>query len=624
MAPGARKQTTYAHKRNRAKPAPAISASSPLPDHDTNANVDEYDTNSQLSSHLKRVRRRSSNPELPLSKRLRSASSKPGPTPAASPAASPTFFETPHPSVLTEAQKFKLNSSRPSDPDQISPFPNARSMPTRTSSRNKKENAARRSGASKKTKFLDSPFNSRPGSATVSPQKMVVASPQKTSFKRTLSDTRFNPNVAAQSASMANSPAYTHSPIRARRPSAPSPPRDTFLANLDIELQHALANPFFFPTDVDFNRPPSSLSMYGDTEHFFDEAQGVSTPASEQPAYRVPPAHIDMDDDDLDEYVHPMDVDLPRGPQLKEFRRERSPWLSDSLISPPNSQEWDRPPQDRAYTQSPMHDHDVDMDDELGLGMPLGAAFNDAPAGGDLKQMFDGLAIGSRNRMFGTRTRSLDSATEPTPVEPTIENRPKGRDRRGTIRASDFIKTAPAVNAVPVPLGLARRTRSGTVVGPPMTARARSLDRDREGLGEVDEGEELGGWVAEDWAVAAPPSPVVTRTGTGNSRRRRVSVSRQIQMSMGQGMLSMDRDELDFLSGPVASGSGVSMSGLMPAPVLHAKRSAAVSSNSNSKGKGKEKADVVMEEDEDEDDELLLKPGMRWDWFVFFSLYDDR
>ncbi|KAF7292013.1 hypothetical protein MIND_01227000 [Mycena indigotica] len=568
MAPSTRKQTTYAHKRNRAKAISAVSASSPLPDA-VNDDEDHYLTHAELSSRLKRSRR-SSNPELPLSKRLRSSQvlslSVPSPNPTLP---TSSAFETPHPSVLTEEQKFKLKSSRPVNPDEVSPFvPPPRTLHSRTSSRNHKENATTRR-TNNKSKFLDSPFNSRPGSAAVSPQK-TISSPEKQTFKRTLSDTNYNPNVQ-QSASTANSPTHNHN--RLRRPSAPSPPRpadwlhhDYMLSNLDIELHNAFSNPFFFPTDVDFNRPPSSLSMYGDCEHFFDDVQGESTPAR---TYRAPPPNFDTDEDVFDDV---MDVDptTSTGPKLRDIPRERSPWLSDSLISPPNSQEWNKSPR---YTQSPAKDHDFDMEDEFSLNLseePLGQAFNDAPPAVELKHMFDGLAIvqGSNKGGLSNRTRSLDSAPEPT----STDNKPKGRDRRGTIRASDFVK---------VPIAPARRTRSGTVIGPPAT-RARSLDRDNtadSSLGEVDEGEELDGWCAEDWAVAAPPSPVHIRKPRS---QRRVSLS--------QPMISMD--ELDFLSGG---------SGLITSPVTFKKPSI----------KGKEKA--VMEEDE-EDDELLLKPGMHWEF----------
>ncbi|KAJ7056154.1 hypothetical protein C8F01DRAFT_1373127 [Mycena amicta] len=599
MPPSLRKQTTYAHKRNRTKAMPAVSASSPLPDHVDDVD-DHYLSHAELSSRLKRARR-SSNPELPSSKRLRSSKPTPAASPKATPAASPSYFETPYPSLLTEEQKFKLNSSRPVHPDQVSPFPDARPITSRTSSRKQKENASLRT--SKKAKFLDSPFNSRPGSTVTSPQK-TMPSPEKKSFKRTLSDTNYNPNIP-QSASTANSPAYIHSSIRARRPSAPSPPRpgdwlrkDHILSNLDLDLQNAFANPFFFPTDVDFNRPPSSLSMYGDSDHFFDDAQGVSTPASQRGAYRVPPAGIDTDDELDDVMQDAMDVDatVPApGPRLKDFPRERSPWLSDSLISPPNSQEWNDPSQKGAYIRSPVQD--VDMEDELSLGLGLGPplpADNQRP--GDLKQMFDGLAIGSKN-LFGSRTRSLDSTAHHAPAEPTESGpKSKGRDRRGTIRASDFVKNpgGGGGGAGPTAAGLARRTRSGTVIGPPAQRdRARSLDRG-DVLGQVDEGEELGGWCAEDWAVAAPPSPLLTRKPAPRSQRR---------VSVSWSMLSMD--ELDFLPRVGKLGGA----GLMPAPVLQVKRSVAAAVG---KGKGKEKEDVVMEEDE-EDDELLLKPGMHWD-----------
>ncbi|KAJ7199176.1 hypothetical protein GGX14DRAFT_699870 [Mycena pura] len=592
MAPGTRKQTTYAHKRKRPKRTHPISVSSPL----NQPGEDDYLSNAELSRRLLKRARRSSNPEMPSSKRLKSK-----PTPAGS----PSQFETPHPSALTEEQKFKLNSSRglPVHPDQFSPLPASRRA-SRTASRNLKENAPSRS--SNKSKFLDSPFNSRPGSAVSSPQPAQLArsslsKPDEPCLKRTLSDTNYNPNIP-QSASTTNSPTRAHSPVRFRRPSAPSPqrpgdwiPKDQTLTSFDLNIHSAIGNPFFFPTNgIDFNRPPSSLSFYGDDSHFFDDAQGISTPAGKQGAYMLGSAAT-ADDERLDEpdltlTEDAMDVDVTLSSGLKARpTRERSPWLSDSLISPPPSQEWNRTPQEGAYIHRPSAN--VDMNDDLSLGLGLEPEFAFAPekdsdhaaddnravGGRGLKQMFDDLALGPNNRPLNIRTRSLDSAAEPAPADSdTARSKPKGRDRRGTIRASDFVKAG----AAPAP---ARRTRSGTVVGPVAPPqRARSLNAAAAAaiaeIGEADEREELGGWCAEGWAVAAPPSPVVTRRRPGAKQSAaRVAFPESV-------------DELDLLSGGT---------GLMPSPVLLTKRGGG--------GKGKVKQ-VVVEEDES-DDELLLKPG---------------
>ncbi|KAJ7238484.1 hypothetical protein C8J57DRAFT_1727653 [Mycena rebaudengoi] len=597
MAPASRKQITYAQKRNRSKPSKNISASSPLKEIE---DPDHYTTREELSHRLLKRARRSSNPEVFSAKKLKSS--------GITPMGSPSQYETPHPSTLTEEQKFKLNSSKglPMHPAQFSPLPVGRRVNSRTASGNLKENVARPSR--NKDKFLDSPFNSRPNSAASSPRKRTLAIPPRSLtnsaeptpnlFKRTLSDTNYNPKIP-QSASTNTSPTHSHSPTRIRRPSAPSPPRpgtwiptETNVGSFDFNFHSAPMDPFLLRSsmnEIDFNRPPSSLSIYGDSESkFFDEALGISTPASLKRAYSLGSALVDNEDSD-DERDQPdltiiadaMDVDAPSSPGMKPPRmRERSPWLSDSIISPPVSQEWNSPPKERAYAQSPPHD--VDMYDEFSLGLGPGlAAF--VPSGEQvedpvlrrsqnttdsdhLRHMFDGLDLAPKSRLLSTRTRSLDS---PSGLDIVTDAKPKGRDRRGTIRASDFTKPAPVAP---------RRTRSGTVVGPAAPAqRTSSLNvLDKGAFGEViEEDEELNGWCADGWAVAAPPSPVVMR-------KRRLVVNMQVR--------SPDRsDELDALS----NGAG-----LLPSPVLLVKRRV-----------GKEKArEAVMEEDE-EDDELLLKPG---------------
>ncbi|KAJ6469334.1 hypothetical protein C8R45DRAFT_1166885 [Mycena sanguinolenta] len=576
---GSRRQITYAHKRSRSKPTMIVSASSPIRETDDS---DLYLSRSEFSQRLLKRARRASNPEPFSSKKQR----QPEVTPAGS--HSQEQYETPHPSALSEEQKFKLNSSRglPVHPDQFSPLPVSRRRISRTGSRNLKENASL--CALKKGKLLDSPFNSRPSSAASSPQKsqpvrsspISAEHPTQGQLKRTFSDTHYNPNIP-QSASTTTSPTHAHSPVRTRRPSAPSPirsiPKDTAF---EFDFHSALADPFFLPSainDVDFDRPPSSFSFYGDADsQFFDEVQGSSTPPPKNSAYILDSAVADDDDDefqqpDLTITQDAMDIDTTCSAGMKALpNRARSPWLSDSLISPPNSQEWNRPLQEGPQSSS----QDVDMNNSLGLG--LAPAFVDPPfdtaeehpanlnpGDRDLKQMFDGLALATKNRFLNTRTRSLDSPPDDEEEDP----KPKGRDRRGTIRASDF------KNSVAPP----RRTRSGTVIGPPtQSQRAPSLN-DPEGagsVGKVDETEELNDWCADGWIVAAPPSPVLTR----KRPTKKMAVD-----------TDFETDPLDTLS----KGSG-----LLPSPVLHFPR----------KGSSKTVAtDVVMEEDED--DELLLKPG---------------
>ncbi|KAK7046932.1 hypothetical protein R3P38DRAFT_3423210 [Favolaschia claudopus] len=560
---GSRKKITYAHKRNRSRPQPVVSASSPIPE--TN-DPDEYLSHAELSRRLLKRARRSSNPEVFSSKKMKSS--------VVTPAGSPSQFETPHPSALSEEQKFKLNSSRGPDvdPSQFSPLPVSRPRISRTASRHLKENASSR--ALQKGKALDSPFNSRPNSAASSPQKSlpVFSSPispedhtQKI-FRRTLSDTHYNPNIP-QSASTTSSPTPgAHSPLRTRRPSAPSPLRW-------IPKEDSFEFLFSSNTnDIDFNRPPSSLSFYGDADsQFFDEVQGVSTPASQRGSYRHSSPFANDDDgmQEPDRTVTQDAMDVDGSPPT----RERSPWLEDSLISPPTSKEWNRPPLDvdmhAATSSAPA----------LLDGAHIVEEPEEAPTGGDrdLKHMFDGLALASKNRFFNSRTRSLDSppvaTTHTTVADSNQDPHPKRpvRDRRGTIRASDFKNSvAPS-----------RRTRSGTVIGPP-TTRSHS-NPDPGAVNEDEEEQHENDWCADGWVVAAPPSPVVMRNKPSSS----FSMKGKGKVDLG----AMD-DELDTLS----TGKG-----LLPSPVLHFARKRSGSRAVPAK-------DVVMEEDE-EDDELLLKPG---------------
>ncbi|KAJ7152701.1 hypothetical protein C8R43DRAFT_1106941 [Mycena crocata] len=500
-------------------------------------------------------------------------------TPAGSPS---QYYETPHPSALTEEQKFKLNSSRgsPMHPDQFSPLPVVRPI---TGSRKLKENRSRRI-PKKDSASLASPFNSRPSSACTSPQKPDFALEHRL-FKRTLSDKNYSPTIP-QSASTTNSPA--HSPARLRPPSAPSPPRPAWVSK-DMPFNFYSANPFFLPSptnDIDFNRPPSSLSFYGDAD-----PQLFDIPALMDSAFTLGSALADDDDDDDAEHRErglpgAMDVDFSWGLKPASMR-ERSPWLSDTAVSPQECIQ-----------------HDVDMCDvppAFGLAAFVPSGEEDQAFHGDLKQMFDGLALGifpptflpsfsplvtysysslpyftrrfnsslissffyqgPKSHGLPSRTRSLDSAAIDDD-SPTAK--PKGRDRRGTIRASDFPSNTG--------LGLARRTRSGTVIGPPSRNNDGShvdgyspgrKGKGEDSIGEVDEDEELGGWCGDGWAVAAPPSPVVSRI-----RPRKQMHSPRL----------------------VGSGSG---SGLLPSPILQRTRR-------------EREPEAVLEEEEDE---LLLKPG---------------
>lgn len=108
----------------------------------------------------------------------------------------------------------------------------------------------------------------------------------------------------------------------------------------------------------------------------------------------------------------------------------------------------------------------------------------------------------------------------------------------------------------PLPLlGGARRTRSGTVIGPPIRSNSKylglknndpfiqSANRIAEsGLGEESEDELLlkEHWCDEDWIVApAPPAPAPAPT---------MSTRKKVRLRLKKDVQELGADELDFLS----------------------------------------------------------------------------
>ncbi|TFK63256.1 hypothetical protein BDN72DRAFT_882195 [Pluteus cervinus] len=171
-------------------------------------------------------------------------------------------FITPYPTAHSKAQAFNIPVGKGLRTELLlSPLP-------RTSSRKLKENA------------LSSPFSSRPSSPT----------------KRTLGDTRFNPNIPACH-STSSSPTRQSSLVR--RPSEPTNLRPTWTRSVP-------------EPSVSFDRPPSHLGCYPEIDPDFSidfsQAIKVSTPIFHRNA-------IDSDSDSSDD-------DIPS-------------WQTDSLISPP-------------------------------------------------------------------------------------------------------------------------------------------------------------------------------------------------------------------------------------------------------------------------------------------------
>lgn len=234
-------------------------------------------------------------------------------------------------------------------PKDFSPVP-----ALKTSSIGSKENirAKKTYKSRKKSRQLASPFNSGPNSAESSPKKPIQT--RSRLQRRTLSDkTRKNIPIAQ---SVTNSPSSLTKTRPSDLRSAQSSPVFT---KLDF-LEHP-------PISVDFNRPPSQLSLYDynhnvsfnafldainpdqiDPSSLLADIQGTSTPwRAHRHAMSSPdssPLAIDFDsviDTSAAGYATPVHSDDEID---QTITGQRSPWISDSLISPPKSLEWNIPP----------------------------------------------------------------------------------------------------------------------------------------------------------------------------------------------------------------------------------------------------------------------------------------
>ncbi|KAF9077986.1 hypothetical protein BDP27DRAFT_1412900 [Rhodocollybia butyracea] len=478
-----------------------------------------------------------------------------------------TRYETPHPSSFSESQFYTLPSSVGSylSPSRFSPIPKVSTQRThrRTSSTNLKENASvlhspfprskqpqnlRKYGKShrrKRTtphKNLESPFNSCSSSAS------PTSSPDSHQLKRTLPNGKHNLNISRPaSQSTTNSPTYqakSHpnlsdwdykprhavSALDLHVPISTDPD-----SRLDADLPPNMFLPAIRPSPnhsrIDFNRPPSQLSLYDysrcavfddkmeideasdlNQDAFFSDVRCTSTPfkhlgslsaekrrfgGNVDPAALSGPALLQSfagPDTDTDGEASDSDEELrhrksffqalklasknkskigsgyitPSDSSDDEFMRPRSPWISDSLISPPKTTDWRLPkrPEGGAYKQA---DNDVDMDKEeqfhhgelegLFDNMMLNPALNAEETHSSPVQDTDSCCT-----RLPLRTRSLDTSLSPPPY--TIEyEKPNSaaplarRTRSGTIiPGTSSTAVSDTVHALP------RRTRSGTVV----------------------------------------------------------------------------------------------------------------------------------------------------------------
>ncbi|KAL1742123.1 hypothetical protein HDZ31DRAFT_66270 [Schizophyllum fasciatum] len=500
------------------------------------------------------------------------------------------MYTTPHPSILADSVKFKLQSSKGNTvtPERFSPAPTARRVLSRASSANLKENQSTRRSRSRRDSILDSPFSSRPASRNVSPDKggkvplapkLSLATSLPRDFERSQSDTasKLGSKKALISQSTTASPSHASGQTslhQARRPSAPEPPRPSFgntsLTSLDLPsafpapLDHfgfeygfglgfsdPETLPLFQPRDIeiDFNRPPSQLSIYGldyDSDDDYigttgDAPRAVSTPAtthvfggrlSALQNYRPSsPSAASSSAASSDDTIMSPGHGLAKSQSVPNLHAQAQPnlslyqssayaqnsrchWSDDSLISPPKFSDYGRPEADpfaRVQTEDErmMDDEGEELDDMLGafvaapcpdeededevkpLFRQVGA--DDTEAASQLKDMLDKLVLGDHasRRSLPTRTRSMEETGRSSlgaPMELGAPSNRQGRDRRGTIRASDFMPSVSVgrtrsgtIRASDgAALALPKRTRSGTVIGPakgldaPPAARKRS------------------------------------------------------------------------------------------------------------------------------------------------------
>lgn len=347
---------------------------------------------------------------------------------------------------------------------------------------------------------------------------------------------------------------------QARRPSVPNLPRPSFdgisLTSLDLPSAFPASSldrfgfeygfglgfsdpqtlPLFQPRDieVDFNRAPSQLSMYGcdydsDDEVIMagDAPRAISTPAiartehvfggrlSSLHSYRPTSPSAASSDDTITSPSH----NLAKSQSVPNLQSQAQPnfsmyqtpaharhrWSDDSLISPPKlsdigynrededpfarMQDEDGPmagdeqeePDDMlgAFVAAPCPDEDDDDDEVMPILRRVHTA--DTEATSQLKDMLDKLVLDDRQegyrRSLPLRTRSIEEPGRSSlgaPMELSAPRSRQGRDRRGTIRASDFLPAATGNRtrsgtiraSESTGIALPKRTRSGTVIGP--------------------------------------------------------------------------------------------------------------------------------------------------------------
>ncbi|KAK0189214.1 hypothetical protein F5146DRAFT_1058435 [Armillaria mellea] len=433
---------------------------------------------------------------------LKRAGSNPaGPAPTTK--KSRPLYETPFPNPSSDNLAYKLPSSAPraGDTAKFSPVPSVR----RTSSRNLKENRVKsksksRSQSKSRKGVLESPFPVF-ASDEAAPSRFP---------KRTLSEKfQLNVPIPQQSQSTTTSPQPQYE--RRRRPSVPTPPR-THISFLDTDVRHhgigdvefSIASP-----EVDFNRPPSQLSLY-DGDGMFADVQFVSTPFrfARNGAGTMDPRLLserdnplsDTDTDEEGPITSPYKL-LKRS--LRKTRRmsagyatpeEETGWISDSLISPPTRADVD------------MADPEPDLVEGLSLE--------------SLILSYDDM----EDRPEPVRTRSLDSSA--LSLAPALQIKPATRrTRSGTVLqgATDEATVG--------------RTRSGTVT---QRTRSGTVTQKRARSGSIlAPPPVVGGGRARSGSILNRAPPAAGRKGVFSGR---------VSASAGNGDDEFSEDELERLT----------------------------------------------------------------------------
>jgi len=315
-------------------------------------------------------------------------------------------FETPQPTELSLTQTFRLPSSKAAyaSPPSSSFVKNKKissdvslSWKENTTAgrlpRPKKTYRSRKSRARQNT-VLESPFAT--GSSSAGENSSPTAEPSVSkkhplSQKRTLSDTGFLQNLPAvishsTNASPSKITEEKNMPHLHRRPSEPGmshPAMHTFqfpaLPAAISQDPSAYMDSTTPPSNVDFNRPPSQLSMYDynlssglnggreefqpNLDGFFADVQHTSTPFTRR---ERPHSTMDIDSDEEDSIFSSMEY---TGAIANEgvtsavtglvSLDESSTWIEDSLISPPKRTRASR----MAVLSIDSSEHDIEMGD---------------------------------------------------------------------------------------------------------------------------------------------------------------------------------------------------------------------------------------------------------------------